>query len=668
MRLPATGFVVSCLAAAMVAAQSAQQPLPTFKSGIDVVAVDVSALDGKGRPVKDLTAGDFTVTVDGSPRRLVSATFIPLGTEPHSSPVAAEPSAPPYSTNEGAVGGRLVLVVVDRGSIRPGDGRWLFEKTGDFIDRLGPADRVALAVIPGGRYVEFTADRDRVKTALQKVVGGATPLATNFEISLTEALAIHRQNVRVRESVIQRNCYLNTNGATGWMCRMGVLDEARLIYLTWRQQASASLAALRNLLARLELVGGPKTMVLLSGRVYVDPAERTELAPIQDAAARADVTLYALGLDSPRNDASTALVSPTYRDDRVLLQTGLELLAGQAGGHAFSVAAGSGIAFERLRRELSGYYLLSFEATAADGDGRPHRVDVHVRRPGVDIRSRRHFLGLRGSAPRPVRDVLAELLRAPRLATALRMRVVTFTFPGDEGQLRVVITAAIAGSMAAGPIPCGFSLANAAGKVVGAEVEGTSAAERHGDHHEYLASFVLDPGSYTLKLATVDSEGRRGSVEHAFDARVSVAGPLRVGDLVLADDGDGPGAAPRFSIDGRVGGDTLIGYVEFASDAPSALDAARVELEVAASDSGPAIARADARIQPRSASQRTAEGRLSTARLAPGAYVARARLSVGGRQVTQVTRAFQLERTPAPPPSSPRTTEGAAAHRAAAPR
>ena len=44
------------------------------------------------------------------------------------------------------------------------------------------------------------------------------------------------------------------------------------------------------------------------------------------------------------------------------------------------------------------------------------------------------------------------------------------------------------------------------------------------------ASPKIEPGSYTLKLAVVDSRGRRGSVEHPF-----TAGLTRVGSIDLAD-------------------------------------------------------------------------------------------------------------------------------------
>ena len=50
----------------------------TFKSGVDLVAVDVSIVDRNGRPVDDLKLDEFTLKVDGKTRKLSSAEFINL--------------------------------------------------------------------------------------------------------------------------------------------------------------------------------------------------------------------------------------------------------------------------------------------------------------------------------------------------------------------------------------------------------------------------------------------------------------------------------------------------------------------------------------------------------------------------------------------------------------
>src|SRR5687768_14436715 len=65
--------LVSVLATSGHAAQNQPQ---RFRGGVDLITVDVSAVDSKGRPVEDLKPGDFVVKVDGQARPIVSAELI----------------------------------------------------------------------------------------------------------------------------------------------------------------------------------------------------------------------------------------------------------------------------------------------------------------------------------------------------------------------------------------------------------------------------------------------------------------------------------------------------------------------------------------------------------------------------------------------------------------
>jgi hypothetical protein len=93
----------AALGLALIAAQDQQPPKPTFKSAVDLVPVDVSVIDKSGRPVPDLAAGDFTLTVDGKPRRIASAQFISVDRAVDSG-LPAQPAE--YDSNTGAQGGR----------------------------------------------------------------------------------------------------------------------------------------------------------------------------------------------------------------------------------------------------------------------------------------------------------------------------------------------------------------------------------------------------------------------------------------------------------------------------------------------------------------------------------------------------------------------------------
>jgi VWFA-related protein len=92
-------------------------PPPTFRSGIDVVHVDVTVLDSDRRPVRGLTAADFTVIEDGKPRPIVA--FAPVELPP---PVTFPEGTASWvrevpndvATNAIPPEGRLVVVVMGR--------------------------------------------------------------------------------------------------------------------------------------------------------------------------------------------------------------------------------------------------------------------------------------------------------------------------------------------------------------------------------------------------------------------------------------------------------------------------------------------------------------------------------------------------------------------------
>ena len=88
--------VLGVWTAAGHAAQEQPRPSQAFQTRIDLITVDVAAVDGKGRPVEDLRARDFAVTVDGKSRDDVSAELVKVDRSAPEPPL--ESSAPSLVT------------------------------------------------------------------------------------------------------------------------------------------------------------------------------------------------------------------------------------------------------------------------------------------------------------------------------------------------------------------------------------------------------------------------------------------------------------------------------------------------------------------------------------------------------------------------------------------
>ena len=180
--LVAAGLLAA--ASARVYVRAPQQPV--FRSGVEVVLIDVNVVDKSAKPVDGLKAEDFTVTVDRKPRKIGSAVYINHGTAtglktgaPTENSHAVRlpgfsPGAPPPDA------GRDVLIVVDEDSLDTGDGMMARRAALGFLDQLPAADRVGVVTIPRFR-ADATLSRDRgvARKALEAVTTGREVMASD---------------------------------------------------------------------------------------------------------------------------------------------------------------------------------------------------------------------------------------------------------------------------------------------------------------------------------------------------------------------------------------------------------------------------------------------------------------------------------------------------------
>jgi VWFA-related protein len=394
---------------------------PTFRSAVDLVAVDVAVI-GDGRPVTGLGPQDFALAVDGAPRRVISAEYVSATTA--QKPAGASPVAATYSTNVAASSGRLIMFVVDQGSIGPGRGRAVMESASRFIDQLTPADRVGLISFPGaGAQIDFTTNHAVVQAGLVKLLGQADTFPTNYRIGISEALALQRGDRTVLSTMTDRECTGFRVAEEIEFCRTQILRDASGLYSLVRERTLNSMSGLRDIIKHVGRTDAPKTIVYVSEGLVLD--QMGEAAWISHEAARARVTIQVLQLEAPAADASAAREPATPGRDRALAREGLEWVAGSTRGAVFPIASGAEAAFKRLATELAGYYLLGFEPQAADRDGKPHKIKVSVPgRSGVEIRARSEFTMDAAVADRKTDDViLADTLKAPGTVNEIGLKL-----------------------------------------------------------------------------------------------------------------------------------------------------------------------------------------------------------------------------------------------------
>ena len=646
---------LSIMAAAVLAVQSLQPP--RFQSSVDVTPIDVGVVDDRGRPIRDLAPADFTVRIDGNPRRVVSAEWVSLvpaaGTGKAGSGGDVAPAAPlpaGYSSNQDAAGGRLIMILVDEPNIRFGGAMALLKAAGGFIDHLTPSDRVAAVGLgTGSRATPFLADRARVKEAISHMVGQKASARTmhQYNIALTEALAIANNDQGTSETVTMRECASERTGEGRLICAQTVQIEAMDMAQTVRRGADQTIRGLRDVLTALKHIDGSKTLLLLSEGFVVD-ATAGDVVELGRLAAAARTSLYALQLDNQLFDISDGRLPMASGADRSAQSAGLETLAGASRGTLFRITGSESVVFDRIEAELAGYYLLGVESDPRDSDGRPHSVRVDVPRRGALVRSRRQILTMAAGdlRPRPPRELVANGLSAPLLLSSLPLRVATFTLQGPErSKLQLLIHADI-GTDYSSPkrMSLGYVITDGEGRTVDsqtADVRLAPAMAGVPSSLEYVAGASVAPGDYTLKLAVADGD-KAGSIEHAIHAALQDAGPVKTSELMVGGPAEG-GQLLRPTIGYTVTYGIVHGYLEaYGADAASM----HVKYEVATDEQSPAILTADVPGRP------AGEGRVLFTHvtivraLPPGKYVMRAVMTKGDQPVKTLARAFEIAAPP----------------------
>ena len=240
-----------------------------------------------------------------------------------------------------------------------------------FIKRLSPADRIGLFVIPGpGPQISFTSNHALIQSQIPRIVGQATGSIGPQRLGIGEALRIERGDQIALNTVVDRECPAGDR----LVCSQEIGAEARELVGAARERALNSLGMLRALMEQLATNRAPKTLVFLSEALVIDQ-DHTELAWVGPLAAKGQIALHVLRIDTPSADASQRR-SFNRSEDAAAAEEGLTLLAGLSRGSFFRVAGNADGIFNRLALEMSGYYLLGFEPEPGDRDGtRPQDQD-----------------------------------------------------------------------------------------------------------------------------------------------------------------------------------------------------------------------------------------------------------------------------------------------------
>jgi VWFA-related protein len=388
-------MVTIVLAALALAQQSPQLPAPKFETGVDVVLVDVHVVDRSGKPVLDLKPEEFEVHISGDRRKVANAQLMTYALPPKNT--GAAPSEP--AAGEVPRPRRMFVLAVDEHSLHPGSALAAVAAAEKFIDKLQPDDLVGLYAYPTGTAQhDLTDDHASVRRVLQKITGLFDEPGGRFNLTPSEVIDIASGDMEAARRVMVRECRgVGQPGCT----QKDIQNDAIGMAGFMEMKVSQSVGGLRGLIRGLRDVPGRKILVLVSGGlVFSDRSggraqSGGEIAAVGRDAALANLSVFALHLDWSfvQAQVSRGGVRSSYFRDANLAATGLERVAGEAGGTVMRVLGGNpDVAFDRVLSETSAHYVLGVEGRDDDRDGNPKTIRVSVKRRGVQVRSRTQFV------------------------------------------------------------------------------------------------------------------------------------------------------------------------------------------------------------------------------------------------------------------------------------
>lgn len=666
--------ILAVFALLVTGVSSAQDtPQPTFKSGVDLVRLDVRVVDEDGRPVTDLELDDIEIRDAGAALPIVLFHRV---SEPAGSYVedAIRAATAEVSSNTAFPRGHLYILIFDQQHITPGNEQRARMAAQDFIRRrVRPSDRVALFAVPGpGPQIGFTTDKARAIEALGSIRGAqdrnvATPLGsmTAYEahrvvqgdIALSTALSMR---IAAEAGDVVTGVSLVGRGAAAaaeseGVARSVLLQNAVAVVSQSDGESRQFLQRLADVISGFRDIEGRKTVILFSEGFIQDNLSR-ELETVAAAAAQSYCVFYTIDLNQRTPSLSQAFVSETSLGSEIEARLApLSTLAVETDGALIlDASARSAAELDKIADVAQDYYLVGFTppAAARAEPGKYRRVTVTVRRAGARVSARS------GYAVAPVvaavadrRRSLDRLLAAPFVQQGLKVDYTTYLLrSADSGQQRVVL------SLSA-DLPVRSNLADAAdvvfvvrnvrdGRVVesGTGTIPLPAAARPGaplGTGTWRVQFNLPPGSYVMRSVVREPGGLAGSADRRMEVRALDGPDVTVSDMIIASAISGLPVRPL-----AYSGSGLTALLETYARAPRQLEAMEVRIDLRRLTDNVPVATIDAELLPTEQEgagvRRRAQLLMPLEDVPPGDYVARAVVRARGEVIAERTRQVQV--------------------------
>jgi VWFA-related protein len=399
-------FVPALAGAQDQPAEGSAAAQPTFRTGINIVRVDVTVTGRDAAPVPDLTAEDFDVFEDGHPQRVDSVQFVRVTGRPaENDDLSLDIRSPEHAAQEAAREDvRLLVIFIDDYHLRNG----------------------ALFDYQLRRLLWRFVMTEMAPTDLFALMGPLTPIS---DLGITR----NKQDIIARINRIQGRL-------GGFVPPRSVIEESHLRMNPAeraRVRAQITYSALQSLVVHLSgLREGRKSILFVSEGPPVIGNGQPLFDRLRDVIAAANtgnVTIHTL---DPREIGAGPLMNPSN-----------DALAAETGGRRLGASNDHTRALRAVMADASAYYLLGYSPERENADGKFHKIEVRVKRKGLRVLARKGYWAPTAAEMHPVTQQSTVPPDVTAALTALRLSerpgIVTDAVtigPLEHGESAVTIT------------------------------------------------------------------------------------------------------------------------------------------------------------------------------------------------------------------------------------
>jgi VWFA-related protein len=378
------------------------QSQPTFKSTTALVEVDAVVLDKNGNFVPNLKVEDVTLIENGKPQKIQQFFMVTndlLLTE--GSAKLQDPDQAQYNAH------RVFVMLFDEGHLANDSLMRVKVGAEKFVREMFHEGDAGGVFVGGGMYHgRLTIDKGEllggiraVQPAFENRQGLLAPFVEWPRIpSEVDASRIADGARDVTDALGVKACQedpqaCQSEGGLGQVENL-IQQKARLYVRQARMLTMRTLQNLESVAKGLAKIPGRKTVVFMSEGFFVEDS-RSAIEDIAAQLARSGITVYSI--DGRGNINGLSINPDVVKRDRARSaafdtgEDGPTILTAITGGFMVRNIDDISLAFGRIVRDTSTYYVIGYQPENAKMDGKVRRIEVKSTVPGVKVRARKSY-------------------------------------------------------------------------------------------------------------------------------------------------------------------------------------------------------------------------------------------------------------------------------------